>query len=83
MVSTELGIQIDLSQHVSNAHSLISESRDPDSNLKTPSLVQYEKQDSNKITTDDGIQIDFSDEHSANAYFSIRESFEPDSNVKL
>jgi hypothetical protein len=47
------------------------------------SLLQYAKHHAYKISTDDGLQIDFSDAHSQNTNFPIRESFDPVQNVKL
>jgi hypothetical protein len=83
MVSTKLGIQIDRSEDQWNAHSRMCDSLEPDSKATVSSDVQRKKQRSPRISTDDGTEIDFSDEHSQNAYDSMRESFEPDSNVKL
>jgi hypothetical protein len=62
MVSTELGIQIECSEVVPNAQFPICESLDPDSKVILSSDVQREKQLSPRISTDDGTQIDFSDE---------------------
>jgi hypothetical protein len=39
------------------------------------------KHDEPIISTEDGIQIDTSDEHPENARSSIRRTFEPDSNI--
>jgi hypothetical protein len=43
--------------------------------------LQRAKQPSPRISTEEGIQIDFNDEHSENAAASIRISFEFDPNV--
>jgi hypothetical protein len=42
-----------------------------------------EKQALPRISREEGMQIDESDEHPNNADCSIRESFEPDSNVTV
>jgi hypothetical protein len=42
-----------------------------------------EKQWSPSISTEEGMQIDESDEHFENAYSPIDESLEPDSNVTV
>jgi hypothetical protein len=53
------------------------------SNLTLESVLHFLKQRSPSTSTDDGMQIDESDEHFENAPDSIRESLEPDSNVTL
>jgi hypothetical protein len=62
MVSVELGIQIDLSEHQANADFPICESVEPDSKATMSSALQATKQLVPISLTPDGIQIDFSDE---------------------
>jgi hypothetical protein len=45
--------------------------------------LHSEKQELPSFSTEEGMQIDESDEHQANARSSIDESFEPDSNVTV
>jgi hypothetical protein len=54
---------------------------DPDSNVNDESCVQCSKHFSPRISTEEGIQIDFSDEQRENEYRSIRFNLESDSNV--
>jgi hypothetical protein len=61
----------------------IGGSREPDSNVTLERATHRMKHCSPRTSTDDGMQIDESDEQSKNAPDPTRESFEPDSNLKL
>jgi hypothetical protein len=62
MISTDTGISIDLNdKHFQNPPNPITDSFDPESNLKEPSNQQSLKQRSQTISTEAGIQIDPSD----------------------
>jgi hypothetical protein len=77
-------MQIDESDsHTQNACFSIRDSLEPDSNVIIARTPLLEKQDSQIVSTEDGMQIDVSDVHNLNASFSIRESLEPDSNVTV
>jgi hypothetical protein len=52
-------------------------------NVNDDSEVQRARHDLPRIVTDDGIEIDLSDEQSENASASIRVSLESDSNVSI
>jgi anti-sigma regulatory factor (Ser/Thr protein kinase) len=56
---------------------------EPDSNVKIERLSQSLKQYSEIAATDEGIQIDRSEEQQANADLPRVESFEPGSNVTV
>jgi nicotinic acid mononucleotide adenylyltransferase len=66
-------------------HSFIvmDENLEPGSNATLASARHPSKHLAQSCSTDDGMQIDESDEQRQNAYSSIRDSREPDSNVTL
>jgi hypothetical protein len=64
-----------------NANLSTRESLDPLSKLTVDKALQSQKQFSQMISTDEGIQIDESDEQFPNADFSIRESLDSVSNL--
>jgi hypothetical protein len=64
-----------------NAEPSIHESLELDSNVSVERDLHPEKQSSQIFSTEQGIQIDESDEQSLNAERSIHESLELDSNV--
>jgi hypothetical protein len=59
------------------------ESFEPDSNVTLERDEHREKHRISSVPTEEGMQIDESDEHFRNAEPEIYESFEPDSNVTL
>jgi hypothetical protein len=61
----------------------IEESLEVVANVTVERCSQPQKQPSLSILTDEGMQIDESDEQSANADFSIRKSLEPIANVTV
>jgi hypothetical protein len=63
-------------EHCRNARSSIRESLDSLSKLTFDKVSQNQKHFSQRISTDEGIQIDESDEQYPNGYFSIRESLD-------
>jgi hypothetical protein len=69
IVETGEGMQIDWSEHPSNADSPRIETRQPDLNLKIESVRQCLKQDLKIVSIDEGMQIDvdWSDEQPSNA----------------
>jgi hypothetical protein len=70
-------MQIDeIDPHRSNAAGGIRDNWQRRRNLTIDKLVQREKESSPRISTEDGMRIDESDEHLSNADFSISASFE-------
>jgi hypothetical protein len=59
------------------------DSFDPDANVNAESSPQLEKQKSEIVSTDEGMQIDRSDEQLANAEWPRTESLQPNWNVKF
>jgi hypothetical protein len=63
MVTTDEGIQIEFShEQPENAASARFETRHPVANVTLERIVHAEKQHAARISTDEGIQIDSSDE---------------------
>jgi hypothetical protein len=61
----------------------IDDNREPVSKATRERETHLEKQEEEMVLTDEGMEIDESDEHPKKAAWSIRESLEPDSNVTV
>jgi hypothetical protein len=74
MVSTEDGKEIDERGKRANAEDPISESREPDAKVTVEREEQLAKQSVEICSTDEGMQIDESDQHLRNTQRSMSES---------
>jgi hypothetical protein len=61
----------------------MDESLESDSNVTVERDLHPKKQFLARLSTDEGMQIDESDEQNQNADLSMNESLEPDSNVTV